>query len=121
MNLLDRIKELQKLEAEATPGDWYSRDEYIATIDEIDIDGEGNRRIDVPYDSYDADFIAEMRNAAPDMLSILGEIQPGDAEIFQFLLNNINIDDMERSKTCPDLTEFLYRYRAMAQLMEAKE
>ena len=62
------ITRLRELEKKATPRDWQSLYDDIFTVDEIDVDGEGDRYIQIPYDERDADFIAETRNALPGLL-----------------------------------------------------
>ena len=75
---LDRLKEL---EANASGDQWDSIGESISTSDMVDIDGEGDRYIEIPYDEHDAEFIAAFRNAAPWLLRIAEAFQPGTRDV----------------------------------------
>lgn len=98
MNLIDRIKELQKLEAKI------AQEGYGAP------------------DPIWCEYSDGLRDAAPEMLSILCEIQPDDSDQLRIAMHALQVADIhldiQRWKTC---METLRRYQAMAERMEAKE
>ena len=80
MNMIEKVEELKKLEAKATPVGWVKstkaeyeedgptgHDEYNLDEGIVRADGDGWGQIVCRPDlERDADFIADMRNAAPD-------------------------------------------------------
>lgn len=68
--------------------------------------------------SADVNLICGLRNAAPMLLDILGEIRTGDAEVFATL-----IDYLESNHGGTEYEELelsvMRRYQAMAERMEA--
>ncbi|MCK9571100.1 hypothetical protein M0R72_19280 [Candidatus Pacearchaeota archaeon] len=59
------IQKVRGLCKYVTPAPWCVYGDEIATEDEIDIDGEGNRTIIIPFDGFDLDFIAASRELLP--------------------------------------------------------
>ena len=130
MNLIAEVSRLKELEAKATGIYWDSIGESISTSEMIDIDGKEDRFIDIPYNENDAEFIAAMRNAAPALLDILGEIREGDADILQLFVEFMekhvpdgHLSDTGRGAeiTNAKATDCLRRYQAMAARMETVE
>jgi len=78
MNRFEELARLKELEAKANGDQWDSIGESISTSDMVDIDGEGDRYIEIPYDEHDAEFIAAVRNAAPWLLCVAEAFRPGD-------------------------------------------
>ena len=126
-NLIAKVAELRKLEAKATGDQWDSIGESISTSEMADVDGEGDRFIDIPYDENDAEFIAALRNAAPKLLAALGKVHATDSEILDLF-----VAFMERFKPDGHLNDVgpgakitnakaaacLRRYADLARLME---
>ena len=81
------VARLRKLEAKATSENWIASADWILTEDPIDIDGEGDRPIEIPHDEDDAAFIAANRNAAPWLLDVAGQFQEGDAAILELFVH----------------------------------
>ena len=127
-NLIAKVAELRKLEAKATGDQWDSIGESISTSEMADVDGEGDRFIDIPYDENDAEFIAALRNAAPKLLAALGKVHATDSEILDLF-----VAFMERFKPDGHLNDVgpgakitnakaaacLRRYADLARLMES--
>jgi hypothetical protein len=94
MNLIDRVAELRKLEAKAM--------------------AEENSTEEYTWCKYSD----ELRDAAPEMLSILCEIQPDDSDQLRIAMHALQVADIhldiQRWKTC---METLRRYQAMAAKM----
>jgi hypothetical protein len=68
----DEIAAGLELAEKATPGPWETDDRLgLITVNEIDIDGEGDRQIILPYDEHDSAFIAASRELLPRALSQL--------------------------------------------------
>ena len=88
MSRFEELARLKELEAKASGDQWDSIGESISTSDMVDIDGEGDRYIEIPYDEHDAEFIAAFRNAASWLLRIAEAFQPGDAERLALLVLN---------------------------------
>jgi hypothetical protein len=59
-----------------------------------------------------------MRIAAPELLAALGKVQERDAMAFQFLIEHVDSEDLERWSKCPDLLDLFTRYRDLARMME---
>ena len=91
MSRFTELARLKELEAKASGDQWDSIGESISTSDMVDIDGEGDRYIEIPYDEHDAEFIAAFRNAAPWLLHVAEAFQPGDSERLRWILNNYAI------------------------------
>ena len=119
MTLLDKIEELRVLEKKATPAKWelrgykdfqivaddWSSDFYI-NFEDSDID--------------DPKLIIELRNAAPDLLDVLGGFQKGDADHLE-----LTIELIKRFTTgvmgWHEELAVLKRYADMARKMEQEE
>jgi hypothetical protein len=108
--MIDRVAELKKLEAKATPCKW-DRTE----IDEIITDHRPNYIDSETYRANGA-LVCGLRNAAPAMLDVLKEIRAGDAEKLQVMA------DWFKQMPLLDeqwVRELLNRYQAMAAKMVA--
>jgi hypothetical protein len=134
-NLIDEVARLKELEAKATPSRWYligNRDiqllsEFTSQDDfYINFDDSGRE---------DPEFITEMRNAAPKLLDVLGEIRAGDTRRFDEIIEMIDFsipselagveEGDEEFDLAPSeyqemikMKETLHRYRDMAAQME---
>lgn len=121
-NLIAKVSELRKLEAKATGDQWDSIGESISTSEMADVDGEGDRFIDIPYDENDAEFIAALRNAAPGLLAALGKVQAGDAHTLDIIATFFELPKkgMSDASYRKDLewAECLRRYADLARMME---
>ena len=111
MNRFEELYRLKELEAKASGDQWDSIGESISTSDMVDIDGEGDRYIEIPYDEHDAEFIAAFRNAAPWLLAIAEAFQPGDSESLRWVLE-------ETVDTGSPLREMIARLQAAAEELE---
>lgn len=134
-NLIDEVAKLKELEAKATPDGWIKatqpeydadyetadrlvggptgRDEYDREVGIFSNKGEWPS-VCVPEMEIDADFIADMRNAAPDLLAVLDGFQAGDADILYWMLTGVGDEPNQ-----DDIVGLLSRYHGMAQAMEA--
>jgi hypothetical protein len=65
--------------------------------------------------SHNAKWLAGINNATPKLLDILGEIQPGDATMLKFIM-----EDIEKRNYDVDRIEVLRRYLRMAAKMEVE-
>jgi hypothetical protein len=126
MSLIEKTKELAKLDQAAKPGplkyvpgmkNWTN--DTIQTPDR-DIVAWGG----IP-DSPNTHLLIALRNAAPAMLAVLGQFEPGDEEIIRRLNQSLDLitfpvelkDVME--KHLDDSRNLLTRLQRAAQLMEA--
>lgn len=114
MNLIKKVKALGLAEKKATHVPW----------DQITIEGPIYGRASgklYPHENRkwkeDEEFIPILRNAAPAMLAVLGQVHEGDTERIHTVLLAL--------ETQPDLwgscIEVLHRYQVMAKAMEAEE
>lgn len=129
MNLIDRIKELQKLEASMFPGNYkvingsgldnyiVAGDRTIATVSKQQYTGKTGKEIWPTFKNVEG--FTELRNAAPELLSILVEIRPGDAKILSDILDAWKAES-EGGDDWDDAIDCLRRYQAMATRMEAE-
>ena len=113
MNLIATCERLRELEQKATPGDWRLLGkidfQIVADSDDFYINFEDS-------DINDPQFITDMRNAAPDMLAVLGGFQPGDAGTL------VQIEYILMDMDCGHLVEEIEcvrRLHEMARQMEA--
>lgn len=83
----DEVARLKDLEKKATPGPWCFVDDNIKTVEEIDIDGEGDRIVYIPYDSNDSGMICVARDTIPWLLEVAGCFQPGDGNLMGELIS----------------------------------
>ncbi|MFA5379633.1 MAG: hypothetical protein WC455_27995 [Dehalococcoidia bacterium] len=109
MNLIEQVARLKEMEAGATPAPWRLLGiidyQIVADSDEFYIN------FDHGSDKNDPEMITEMRNAAPNLLEVLGGFRPGDSEVLTgLLLANAPYGNPAR--------EVLRRMRAMASKME---
>jgi len=130
-NLIDKVGELKELEAKV-PGEYRLNElgsigeptdsiisESDGIFDEIlkvecwahQNQGQYQTRRDT------SNLLISLRNAAPALLEILGEIQAGDAQEFLWMLEFFSVNPERYAKN----TEVLRRYQAMAAKMEARE
>lgn len=118
-NRTEMVKALKELEAKASGDQWDSIGESISTSDMVDIDGEGDRYIEIPYDEHDAEFIAAFRNAAPWLLRIAEAFQPGDAEKLKYVpCFRLDGDCDKCSDKMRGACECVRRLQAVAEEME---
>lgn len=122
MNLIEKTKRLADLEPEATQEEWFSLINCDARNHEISIESCNTTYIAeipnvLPNRVKNAELICGLRNAAPNLLDVLGQFQPGDAESIEVILLN------ERQRWTDELWQkhmtVLERMRDMARLMEA--
>jgi hypothetical protein len=121
MSLIDRVKELRKLEAKATCGEWLPGDletECIAgNYGKGDVVLRHTNGGSIPS-REDTDLICVLRNAAPELLSILSEIRPGDADEIDYAIQELSrifgLDNVA------DTIDVLRRYHRIAAAMEAE-
>jgi hypothetical protein len=117
MSMIDKVAELKKLETEATPGECIVIEDDDRSGDFLIIQSKEHWAWGDGSNSPDAQYIAALRNAAPDMLSILSEIRAGDAEKLQVMA------DWFKQMPLLDeqwVRELLNRYQAMASQMEVE-
>lgn len=121
MNLIERIANLRELEAEATPGECIAIEDDDRSGDFLVIQNKEHWAWKDGSNSIDAQYIATLRNAAPNLLGAL-DFQPGDAEILADWLYQIEEEygeDGADPKNQP-ITKLLRRYQAMAAKMETE-
>ena len=137
-SLIAKVAELQKLEAKATPGTWTVENaigyEHIWRFikcdppkgrpDDTYIAGTLGRRKDnrvvalsgltvIEEAENDANLIAALRNAAPDMLDVLSLVRAGDAERLEYAVRYLE------TTNCPaQCIEAVSRMLELARLME---
>ena len=73
-----RIQEIAARVNAATRGPWVAANyntDCVETVEEMDLDGEGDRAVFIPYDEADAEFIAHARQDIPDLIAALLEEQ----------------------------------------------
>lgn len=112
----DEVRRLADLEKKATPGPWCFVDDNIKTVEEIDIDGEGDRIVYIPYDSNDSGMICVARDTIPWLLEVAGCFQPGDANEIAYAMD-VLVSDSRYTGDPRVLTRLL---RA-AKIMEGRE
>lgn len=115
MSPIEDVARLKELEGDATPEKWIEERGQVITLDEIDIDGEGDRQIEIPYDMDDAVFISQIRNAAPWLLAVAGQFQAGDAAMLRAVLQSIEKNDYDAY-----WVDCLRRMLAAARIMEGQ-
>jgi hypothetical protein len=142
MNLISEVARLKELEAKATPVGWikatqpeydadyetadrlvggltgrdeYDRDEGIVRADD---DGWG-QIVCRPDLERDADFIANMRNAAPTLLDALGEIRVGDRQLLAYALDEM--EEIHHDPSWDAVKDVLQRYCRIAATMEGRK
>ena len=113
MNRFEELARLKELEETASGDQWDSIGESISTSEMVDIDGEGDRYIDIPYDEHDAEFIAAFRNAAPWLLRVAEAFQPGDADEIDYAIDVVAQYDFDESTIAT-----LRRLQAAAEELE---
>jgi hypothetical protein len=119
MNRFEELYRLKELEAKASGDQWDSIGESISTSDMVDIDGEGDRYIEIPYNERDAEFIAAFRNASPWLLKIAEAFQPGDSSLLAWMLSDQEFDEADYSGELHEqITNLLRRLQAAAEEME---
>lgn len=149
MSLIEDVARLKGLEKKATPRMWIKAEqlEYDAEYDTADhlVGGPTGRTEydrdtgvftthnadpDEIYDDSiicrpdvedDADLIAELRNAAPDLLGVMGAFQEGDAAILSEMLQGHIDFEEEFPDENPGWTDLLSRLTNAACKMEAKQ
>ena len=117
MSKFDELARLKELEANVSGDQWDSIGESISTSDMVDIDGEGDRYIDIPYDEHDAEFIAAFRNAAPWLLAIAEAFQPGDLKLLREAIYDV-IDTEKNGEKADKIIDCLRRLQAAAEELE---
>lgn len=121
-NLIEKVEELRKLEAEATAPQW----------DRIEIEEIFDHHRPILFNAEEHEknsaLVCGLRNASPDLLAVLALIQPGDAEILElfrqfirhFTPNGHLTDEGPGAKiTNAEAAEMFDRLAEMARLMEA--
>ncbi len=119
MTLIEDVKKLVEMEKHATPGPWriqeeHSEDEHITYNTRTLMVGE--TEIDIYADLY---LVAHLRNAAPQMLQVLGTFQEGDCKRLISLRNFLreyctNIRPQEKESL-----DMLSRLAKAARILEA--
>lgn len=97
MSRFAELAQLKELESNASGDQWDSIGESVSTSDMVDIDGEGDRYIEIPYDERDAEFIAAFRNAAPWLLRVAEAFRPGDADEIDYAIDVVAQYDFDES------------------------
>ena len=151
MNGFSTVEKLKELEKKATCAPWYygthpdncceCEDCYpdecdnpiklgfepVAMIDSGDVvPGIYTAKAVRAQINPNGELIAHLRNAAPLLLDIAGQIRPGDSERFQELI--YIIEDMRIDESCPvceerlvGYKEMIKRYQQMAERMHEAE
>jgi hypothetical protein len=121
MNRFEELYRLKELEAKASGDQWDSIGESISTSDMVDIDGEGDRYIEIPYDEHDAEFIAAFRNAASWLFKAV-VFRPGDAKRIRNLTESMTDKMLMQGKSNKlewlELIDMLNRLQAACEEME---
>lgn len=110
MTLIEDVARLKELEAHIEPKPWVHDGDDI-----IVIDSEWQQIVEIPNGEEDAFFIAELRNAAPAMLDVLGEVQSGDSDALAHAIGWIGSTNAHFR-----IVDCLRRYHAIAKRMEGK-
>lgn len=136
MTGFETVEKLRELEQKATQGEWFYEDcKYQWDLYAQNHDLEGVCPPDTPKglkeifesahpwklisankngywpEESDAKLICDLRNAAPLLLDIAGQIQPGDRQGFLELI--YVIEDMRIDESCPVCEERLVGYKEM--------
>lgn len=104
MNGFSIVEKLKELEKNAEPGPWIADEDGPFVVDEYTGDV-----IEIPNGGCDAEFITDLRNAAPLLLDMAGQIQPEDAIRLKLL--------SKMSALTEDEIAMLKRYQKMAERM----
>ena len=115
----DEVRRLADLEKKATPGPWCFVDDNIKTVEEIDIDGEGDRIVYIPYDSNDSGMICVARDTIPWLLEATACFQPGDADLLHWMRTaEGDVCDGSLEEVHDAIESLLIRLQKAAEIME---
>jgi len=117
-SLCQTVARLKWLEAKATPGKWIATEDRKGEF--VIVSNPEHWVFKDPADypptqTNDALLISALRNAAPALLDILGEIRAGDAKRFELLLEGYG--GWTGSILTDEDKNMLRRYQAMAAKM----
>ena len=117
MSLIEKVAELQKLEAEATPGPFFAIE--LAGSWSVGTSEKHIQANDLVYTGkQDAEMFAALRNAAPAMLDALSLVRAGDVDEISYAIQELT--RIFGPDSVAETIEVLRRYQELARLVEAQ-